>query len=143
MKLQQQAGKYFGKLLSAKAWSTDAGLFILRLSCALMALHGWDKFCNFYDGIAEWPDPLHVGTVISKGLTVFAELFCTLFVVLGLFTRYALVPLIICMLVIVFGIHAGDSLGDREHGLLYLLGYVTLLLSGPGKYSLDWLVRKS
>jgi putative oxidoreductase len=143
MKTQQQAGKYFGQLLSAKAWANDAGLLILRLSCALMALHGWDKFSNFYDGIADWPDPLNVGTISSKGLTVFAELFCTLFVALGLFTRYALIPLIVCMLVIVFDIHAGDALGDREHGLLYLLSYLTLMLSGPGKYSLDWLIRKS
>ena len=142
MKVQQKAGNYFGLLLSAKAWATDAGLFILRLSCALMALHGWDKFADFYDGIADWPDPFHVGTVVSKGLTVFAELFCTLFVALGLFTRYALIPLIVCMLVIVFVIHAGDPLGEREHGLLYLLGYLTLMLNGPGKYSLDWLIRK-
>ena len=93
-------------LLSSTPWASDSGIRILSLSCALMARHGWDKLSNFYDGIAEWPDPLHVGTAVSKGLTVFAELFCTIFVVLGLFTRLALIPLIVCMLIIVFVIHA-------------------------------------
>lgn len=130
-------------LLSSTPWASDAGILILRLSCALMALHGWGKFSNFYDGISEWPDPLHVGTTVSKGLTVFAELFCTIFVVLGLFTRLALIPLIVCMLIIVFVIHAEDPLGEKEHGLLYLLMYFTLIFTGPGKYSLDRLIRRS
>jgi putative oxidoreductase len=143
MKMFQQISGYFDRLLSSKAWATDAGLLILRLSCALMALHGWSKFTDFYEDSADWPDPLHVGPVVSKALTVFAELFCTLFLVLGLFTRVAIIPLIVCMLVIVFVIHAEDSFGDREHPLLYLLSYITLMLTGPGRFSLDQLFRKS
>jgi putative oxidoreductase len=133
----------FRNLLSSKPWASDTGIFILRLSCALMALHGWGKFNDFYDGIGNWPDPLHVGKVASKGLTVFAELICTVFLVFGLFTRLALIPLIVCMLVIVFVIHAEDPIGEKEHALLYLLTYLTLMFTGPGKYSLDRLIRRS
>jgi putative oxidoreductase len=102
--------------LSSKALSIDAGLLILRLCCALMLLHGWPKFINFKENSGDWPDPFHVGTTVSYALTVFAELFCSVFVVLGLFTRIALVPLIICLIVIVFNVHGGDSLEDKEHG---------------------------
>jgi putative oxidoreductase len=128
--------------LSSKALSIDAGLLILRLCCALMLLHGWPKFINFKENSGDWPDPFHVGTTVSYALTVFAELFCSVFVVLGLFTRIALVPLIICLIVIVFDVHGGDPLEDKEHGLLYLLIYLSLFLTGPGKYSLDSLIEK-
>jgi putative oxidoreductase len=129
------------RLLSSQSWSIDLGLLILRLCCALMFLHGWGKFTEFSDGASEWPDPFHVGPVVSKGLTVFAELFCTLLVVLGLFTRLALIPLIICMIVIIFVMHAGEPFGEKELGVHYLLAYLTLLFTGPGKYSVDGVMR--
>lgn len=127
----------FQKLLSTSAWSLDLGLLLLRMCLGLMALHGWSKFLDFEEGSADWPDPFHVGTQVSYALTVFAELFCSIFILLGLATRPALVPLVICMLVIVFDVHAGEPLEDREHGLLYLLGYLALLFTGPGRLSLD------
>lgn len=132
----------FRNLSSSQSWSTDWGLLFIRLACAFMLLHGWGKLDDFYDGASEWPDPFHVGPVFSKGLTVFAELFCTIFVVIGLFTRFALIPLIICMLVIVLVVHNGDPLGDKESALIYLLMYLSLLVAGPGKYSLDRMLRK-
>jgi putative oxidoreductase len=128
-------------LLYSKALSIDIGVLILRLCCALMLLHGWPKFTDFSEGSKDWPDPFHVGTTVSYALTVFAELFCSVFVVLGLFTRLALIPLIVCLFVIVFVIHGGDPLGDKEHGLLYLLAYLSLFFTGPGKYSLDSLIE--
>jgi putative oxidoreductase len=131
------------KFLSTKAWSYDIGLLLLRLACALMLLHGWPKFTDFSDGSKDWPDPFHVGSTVSYALTVFAELFCTVFVVLGLFTRISLIPLIVCLIVIVFNVHGGDPLEDKEHGLLYLLAYLSLFFTGPGKYSLDSLIEKN
>jgi putative oxidoreductase len=125
------------KLFSPDAWSVDTGILLLRMSCALMLLHGWSKFTNFSEDSPEWPDPLHVGSTVSCALTVFAELFCTLFVVIGLFSRLALIPLIVLMIVIVFVIHSGDPFPDREHALMYLLSYLALFFTGPGKYSLD------
>ncbi len=142
MNTPQNSGSRLRLLISSKVMALDAALLLFRLATALMALHGWSKFTDFYNEIEEWPDPLHVGVVTSKALTVFAELFCALLVAAGLFTRAALIPLIICMIVIVFVIHAGDPFEDREHGLLYLLSYIALFLSGPGKYSLDNLWKK-
>ena len=136
--------KYFMQnLLSAKAWSFDAGVLLLRISCGLMLLHGWSKFTNFSEGIKDWPDPFHLGMSVSYALTVFAELGCTIFLLLGLFTRVALIPLIIVMLVIVFIIHSEDPFADREHGIMYLLAYISLLFTGPGKYSIDKLIQKN
>jgi putative oxidoreductase len=62
--------------------------------------------------------------------------------VIGLFTRLALIPLIITTLVIVFVVHGNDPLGDKEHGILFLIPYLALLLAGPGKYAADRLLKR-
>jgi len=130
------------KLADPSAWSYDAGLLLLRLGCALMLLHGWSKLTNFTEGSTDWPDPLHVGSKASYALTVFAEVVCTVCVVLGLFTRFALVPLIVQMLVLVFIIYGEEPFADRELALLYLMPYLTLLFTGPGNYAMDRLFQK-
>jgi len=130
-------------LLSSKSVALDLALFILRVgSAGMMMTHGWNKLMNFQDKSVSWPDPLHVGHSVSLGMTVFAELFCAGFLLLGLFSRLALVPLIFLMTVAVFVIHAGDSFGDKEHAVLFLVPYIVLFLTGPGIYSLDSIRKK-
>lgn len=99
--------------------------------------HGWGKFQKLISGDFSFADPLGIGEEASFILTVFAELFCGILVVAGLFTRAALIPLIITMIVAVFIVHADDPFGKQEFGLLFLIPYMTLFLTGPGKYSLD------
>ena len=130
-------------IASTKSWSIDIGLLLLRLSSGLMLLHGWSKYTNFAEASKDWPDPFHIGMVTSYSLTVFAELVCPIFVALGLFTRVFLIPLIILMLIIVFIIDGGSPLEDREHGLMYLFLFLSLLFTGPGKYSIDRLIQRS
>ncbi|RFS18100.1 DoxX family protein [Emticicia sp. C21] len=113
-------------------------IFLLRLGFAgLLATHGYDKLQSFLAGDHDFPDPLNVSPVVSHGLTVFAEFFCSLLLIMGLFTRLASAVLIICMLVIAFIVHGADPLGDKEQALLYFIGFLVIFLTGPGKYSLD------
>ncbi len=114
-------------------------ILILRLSFGfLMIPHGYDKMQEFLKGNSnDFPDPLHVSPMISHGLTVFAEFFCSILLILGLFTRPALVILIGCMAIVSFSIHGADPLGDKEHALLYLFTYLSIFLTGAGAYSVD------
>jgi len=48
-----------------------------------------------------------------------------------------LLPLIFTMFTIVFIVHANDPFSKQELGLLYLLPYITIFFTGPGKYSVD------
>jgi len=113
-------------------------VLVLRLSFGfLMIPHGYDKLQEFLAGNHDFPDPLHVSPLVSHGLTVFAEFFCSILLVLGLFTRPALVILIGCMAIVSFSIHGSDPLGDKEHALLYLFAYLSIFLTGAGKYSID------
>ena len=83
-----------------------------------------------------------LGSSISLALVIFAEFFCSLFIILGLFTRLAVIPLMIVMGVALFKAHKGQFFGDGEMAAVYLAGYITLLLLGPGRVSVDSMVGK-
>jgi putative oxidoreductase len=128
------------KLLSPtlKTPQTDYGLLILRVGISFfMVHHGYEKLQSLLAGSTDFPDPLHVGGQLSLALTVLAEFFCSILLALGLFTRFALIPLIICMVVIVFVVSAKESLDDKEHALLFLVAYIALFCTGSGKFSVD------
>lgn len=99
--------------------------------------HGWPKIASFAERADRFADPLGVGPTASLILVIFAEFFCAALLMLGLLTRAVLVPLIITMFIAAFVIHAGDPFKEIESALFFLLCYVMLFLSGPGKYSID------
>lgn len=117
---------------------TNWALLILRIGAGvLMIPHGYAKFVNFTEYKTTFIDFLGLGTEISLALAVFAELICSALLLAGLFTRIALIPLFITATVIVFKAHNGDIFGEAETGSLFLILYTALLLTGPGKFSLD------
>ena len=100
--------------------------------------HGWGKLLRLFgDDPIKFSDPFGIGPPASLALVVFAELFCAFLIAIGLFTRQAAIPLIITMLVAIFYAHLGDPFPKIEKALMYLTAYVSLLLTGPGWYSLD------
>ncbi len=113
-------------------------LLILRIAIAgVMLTHGIPKLQNILAGNWQFGDPLGFGTELSLALTVFAEVGCSLLILIGLFTRFATLPLLFTMLVAAFIVHGADPLGKKEPALLYALIYATLFFTGPGKYSVD------
>ncbi len=128
------------KILSTKINDTQVNiaLLLLRVTAGvLMANHGYQKLTNFADIEPKFMEFMGLSKGISLGLVVFSEFFCSLLLVAGLATRFALVPLIITMMVAVFDAHSGEIFGKGETAFLYLAIYVTLLLKGAGKYSAD------
>lgn len=117
----------------------DAGLLIFRITFGLFMLlaHGLPKATSFSEKVNQFPDPLGIGQFGSLSLVVFAEVVCSLSVTLGFMTRIALIPLIITMAVAAFIIHGEDPFSKKELGLVYLLSYVAIFMSGPGRYSID------
>ena len=114
-------------------------LLIARIGIGvLMLVHGLPKLAMLLGGDpVQFPGVLGMSPEFSLGLTVFAEVICSLLILFGLGTRLATIPLIITMLVAVFYIHAADPFANKEMGLHYLLVYVFLMILGSGKYSLD------
>jgi len=118
-------------------------MLVLRVVFGGMILmHGWPKLINFTAKMNSFPDPLGVGHKISLGMTVFAEVFCAVLIIMGLLTRLASIPLVICMSVIIFMISASKSIPEKELPILFLAAFVTLLFTGPGKFSIDGALGK-
>jgi putative oxidoreductase len=133
------------RFLSTRFSDTSASLALLILRLALgvlMVPHGFNKLIHFTEKAGKFADPFHIGSTLSLSLVIFAEFFCALFIVFGLFTRFATIPLIIAMSVALFVAHNGEVFGDGEKAALYLAGYLALLLTGPGKISLDRVLGK-
>jgi putative oxidoreductase len=89
-----------------------------------------------------FPPIFGMSPALSLSMAVFAEVLCSIFILVGFGTRLATVPLIVTMLTAVFAIHAADPFAKKEMGILYLLVYIILLVTGSGKYSIDGLVYR-
>lgn len=119
-------------------------LLINRIAISgFMLTHGLPKLYRFFgDGDIRFADPLGIGVLPSLVLAVFAEVICSILIIIGFGTRLATIPLIITMVVAVFLVHAADPFQRMELGLMYLFAYLTILVAGPGKYSIDGMIRK-
>ncbi|MCK3685335.1 DoxX family protein [Maribellus sp. YY47] len=123
--------------------TTNLSLLILRLGAgSFMLTHGYPKLLKLLAGNVQFADPFGLGPGISLGLAVFAEFFCSILLILGLGTRLATLPLIVTMAVAAFIAHSADPFARKEMALLYLVSYIVLLLSGPGKISVDRILSK-
>lgn len=123
----------------------DLGLLVLRLflGLALLLGHGLGKWGTLFGGgEIQFADPFGIGALPSLALAVFAEVICAILLILGLLTRWALIPLIITMLVAVFIVHISDGFGTMEKALLYGAGFITLAFTGSGKYSIDTILKR-
>lgn len=118
--------------------SINIGLLLFRVGAsAMMITHGWGKFERVINGDFRFGDPLGIGVEASLILAAFAEFVCSVLVILGLTTRLAAIPLIVTMLVAWQVAHADDPFSSKEKAVFYLLSFLTILITGPGKYSLD------
>ncbi|MEP5613445.1 MAG: DoxX family protein [Cyclobacteriaceae bacterium] len=116
---------------------------ILRVSLGSMMLtHGYGKFMNLISGETGFADPFGLGQLPSLIFAVFAEFFCSIFLIVGFKSRLAAIPPAIVMLVAIFMIHWEDPWRRQEFPLLYLVGFIAIYLLGSGKYSLDWKLKK-
>jgi len=120
----------------------------------LLAYEFWDagvmkyKGENWFADIAEkFPFPFNVIPVdVSWALVTWFELLGAIALVLGLATRFFSFSLMILTVVAIVSVHAGHGYTISEGGwklpLMYLVMFLPLLLSGPGKLSLDQLIVK-
>lgn len=122
----------------------DAGLLFLRLGAGGLMLfsHGIPKLDRLAQDPIQFADPLGLGPAISLWLALGAEIVCASLLVLGLGTRIAAVPLIITMLVAALIVHGDDPFQKKEFALVYGMIFFTIMLTGPGKFSLDALIAK-
>jgi putative oxidoreductase len=134
------------KKLFSTGYSTSAfnlAMFILRVGGGILMIHhGYDKLVHFNQYSQHFIHFLGMSAEISLSMVIFAEFFCSIFVILGLFTRLAAIPLTIDVAVAVAKGHDMDILGKGEHPALFALIFITILILGPGKISIDGMITK-
>lgn len=106
---------------------------------ALIANHGLMVFNS--EAMQQMTTMLGEGGMPAPALLAYlakgSEFFGGVLLALGLFTRAAIIPLVITMLVAVFAAHKGQIFGEGEHAFLFLLAFVTFFFTGAGKWSFD------
>jgi putative oxidoreductase len=122
----------------------DLGPLFLRVGAGtVFAWHGWQKFDAGVSGYAGFLDSLHVpAPEVVAWLQVGAEGIGGLLLIAGLFTRFAVLPLIAVMVGAIWlvkadvGFIVADAAGAELETVL-LAGLLGLLFMGPGRLSLD------
>lgn len=113
-------------------------LLIVRIVFGLLLMsHGVSKWSNFQELSAAFPDPLGVGSLLSLGLVIFAELACSMAFIIGFLYRLAMIPMIVTLAVAFFIIHGNDPFATKELAFVYLVVFVLMYVIGPGKFSVD------
>jgi putative oxidoreductase len=134
------------KLLST-AYSDGAfnfAMLVQRVAIGLLLLirHGLPKISKFHELAVNFYDPFRISHRLSLILVILAELFCSMFIILGLFTRIAALIIVINLSVAVFVYHHGMPLENVELGAVYLTSIFTILILGPGRVSVDGMMGK-
>jgi putative oxidoreductase len=104
--------------------------------------HGLSKLNKFSELQNVFFDPFHLGHRFSLILVIFSEVVCAMLLVLGLFTRIAAFILLIEMIIAIFLFLKGQALANFELAVVHLIAYFSLLLTGPGKISVDGMSGK-
>ncbi len=122
----------------------NIAMLLLRFSfgAILLVKHGFMKVMAFTQLQHMFYDFMGFGPKFSLILALFAEIFCSLLVILGLFTRYACIPVIFTMLVVIYGADAGKDFMDSELAIFYLTAFLVILFCGPGRISVDGMINK-
>ena len=115
-------------------------ILALRLFFGILFFsHGLDKMINFNELSYTYPSVLGFGSYMTLMLSIFSEFACSIFLIAGLLVRITVIPMIAAMGVAFFDIHDG-MFPDGELSLIYLVLFVILYITGPGRYSFDYLI---
>ncbi len=119
--------------------TSDLSLLVFRilLSLSMINTHGIKKLLDFEGTIQHIPDPMGIGGEISTIIAIVANIVAPVFIILGLGTRLATLPILSVTLMGFFIVHGNDPWSVRDVPLMYSLAYLLILFMGAGKYSLD------
>ncbi|OOG23795.1 hypothetical protein B1C78_10320 [Thioalkalivibrio denitrificans] len=147
MWLAELIQRVFTGLDRAGEWLAPVGLRLLlafEFGRAGLEKLGGDNWFHFIKEDFMFPfNVLPVG--LSWFLATWTEILAAVALIIGLGMRFAVVSLIILDIVAWHSVHAGNGYNVCDNGwllpLFFLVMLVTLLFTGPGKLSVDALIK--
>lgn len=139
----------------------DIGLLVFRLGFGLTMFfgHGLSKLGAMgSEQAANFPDPIGLGPQLSQLAAALTEGLGAIFIALGLITRLSSFGLFFTMMVAAFLVHQSDPFFPgfvaglspehpillkpaKEFAFIYAIGFLGILLAGPGRFSIDYLIQ--
>lgn len=125
------------------------GVTVLRVIVGIVFLaHGLQKFFEMgLEGVSGFFGSVGIpAPFVAAALVTAVETFCGLALILGFYTRWAVIPLALTMLVAILTVHLPKGFfvaqGGYELALLLLGANIALGLLGSGAFSLDEVIAR-
>ena len=116
--------------------------FRIAISCELFYAHGLKKLGVGTAMVEVVPNPLGLPEVLNQTFATTANLLMPLFIILGLMTRIATLPILAVTLTGYFVLHFNDPVLVKDVPLIYSLCFLLICFTGAGKYSLDYYITR-
>jgi len=116
------------------------GLLVLRVGAlSLFLKHGIEKLTGYSTMVQHFPDPIHIGAHASLAFALLSDGICSVLVMIGLATRLAAAVILVNILTAFFFVHHAAYFSERHVELVatYIIIFLTLLFTGPGRFSID------
>jgi len=124
-----------------KKFADFAPLLLRVVTGAIFLAHGWEKFVGGLPGVEAFLAGLGFPMAgLFAVLLVAAEVIGGILLILGAFTHWTAKILAIVAVVALVSVHLPNGFtgpGGYEFILLILVSCVSLMITGPGKYSFD------
>ena len=134
--------KLFNTEINSKIQNLTLLAFRVLLSGELIYAHGLKKLGVGVSEAEVVPNPLNLPEAFNSLFADAANLFFPVFVILGLATRIAILPILAVTLTGYFVLHFHDAPLIKDTPFMYSLSFLVLLFLGPGKYSLDYFIQR-
>jgi putative oxidoreductase len=128
---------------SPRSFHLSLLIFRVAASVELIVAHGLKKIGIGVEKAEVIPNPFHLPEGLNSAFAIGGNLFFPLLIIAGLLTRLAILPVLMITLAGYFFVHWHDPVLVRDTPYIYSIIYLLLLVLGPGKYSVDFLLHKS
>ena len=137
-------------LYSAGLTFTNMARLFMRLFTGVMFMQfGIRQIAQFNELALSFPSVFGMGAEVSLLVMILIEIICSTLIILGLFTRFAIIPPMVSMViaecVLIQELMAQTNVTCQSSQIIFLpimfLGiFLFMMLAGPGKISLDYII---
>jgi len=111
--------------------------FRVAVSTELLVAHGLKKVGVGVSLPEVVPNPLGFPDFFNQAFATTANLIMPLFIIFGLMTRIAALPILAVTLTGYFVLHFNDPILVKDVPFIYSVCFLLIFFTGAGKYSLD------